>query len=1194
MKDNGLLAAGFRLVTNGGSTYRHQGLPPHWNSSDPERPTQCVIVRNSTGFYQIDPAKFPGPGSSADCLDEAKLAACLGTHDKPGRSAEACGCVDGNGGMRILADQIRALGFEWGSYSNMAGCQVAACDTPEMNESRAAGFVAQDYALMVQEWGSAYVMVDSVGIMRQPEHAGTDGRGQGKWQVGEWRRLIDQHQPPDRKGVILHSCHVACAGNYFSGPTLAVAKCDAADTRQQFTMSSSGGVLRDGDSGLCAGCIVGPCANTALHNTTGGGLGFGMQGCVDGNAAQSAFSWNVSDRVIRASSGSCLALVGSSAAVVLQRSHGCNNASAIGQWTRGPAAGPNSNAGAQMRSVQRPGMCLCAQPGGLVPPDPWCLSTSNMWRTNTDVHSVWNSILLEMESLVGLGTFSRPGSWGFGDGLEIGHPGVGTLTWEESKTHLAIWAVASSPLLLGNDVRPGRVQQRVLALLKNPDMLAVNQAYSKEHSFAGDRMWSAPVGQELWAKPLGEGVVGVVLFNRDGDACTNATKYNPYHRNVTCGKPGGSKCCTSDGDPMDAPCTDDPELSTGAQVMALDYSVLPMAWFSRTSGSTPAMLSSDGAKSSAILNDMQCDVFDIFATAAKGKALGRYHSGGFSALVPPHGCRFLRVSNCTQSTTPTHALPGRLRIKSDDVSLQLVALGLILVPAFQDASHVRGADASRLGMQAVPLESGTVDVTAFGAVPDGETNNVAAIDRALAKCVQLGGCTLLFPVRSTKTVYRTSSFVVPSHTTLLVPHGVMLRGTETDADNIHVWPTQKTVEWPSKPCMSCPYACGGGCGPAKRAWLLIQNATNVTVRGGGTLHGGGHWWWCARADNERKGVPPQCASKFLLQEMCPPRMIHVLDSSDILLENMQIMWSPFWTTHVQFSNNVEVNNVSIWNPHNETFSSANGDGFDISSSTNVHIHDVVIDVSDDASAVRAGSGWAGQQAEIAPNAFGGRCSTENVTFERIEVRNGHGVGRCGEDARGGIRNVTWRDIVVNGSGPTQQGGGLPNAVRFEASPKDGGLYDGITFARITGSHVGFGFSMMENHVTYKANSSGGPYPKIVPGGPFNVPASQRPVLRNIVVRDVDLREAETVGTFFTLADAPVENFTMKNITILPRVGAKKPGWECASWGKGDGKKEKGRVHTCGKAEAISPPLTQPSGCVFSCANEVAKTDDDSQ
>ena len=479
---------------------------------------------------------------------------------------------------------------------------------------------------------------------------------------------------------------------------------------------------------------------------------------------------------------------------------------------------------------------------------------------------------------------------------------------------------------------------------------------------------------------------------------------------------------------------------------------------------------------------------------------------------------------------------------------------------------------------------GVVDVTDYGAVADGETNNVAAIARAAAKCVQLGSCTLKFPARSGTTVYRSSSIAIPSHTTLLVPRGVVLRGTETDADNIDVWPTQKTVEWPSRPCMSCPYACGGGCGPAKRAWLFIHNVTNVTITGGGTLHGGGHWWWCARADNERKGVPAQCASKVRLREMCPPRMIHVLDSTNIRISDLQIMWSPFWTTHVQFSRDVEIFNVSVYNPNNRSFSSANGDGFDIASSTNVHVHDSVIDVSDDASAVRAGSGWAGQQSEIAPNAFGGRCSTENITFARIEVRNGHGLGRCGEDARGGIRNVTWKDIIVNGDGPTQRGSRPPNAIRFEASPTDGGLYDRITFERITGSHVGFGFSMLENHLTYKPNSSGGPYPKIVPGGPFPTPAPQRPALRNIVVRDVDLREADTVGTFFTLVDAPVESFMLSNITIEPKAGTKKPGWKCAAWGKGDGKEKHGRVHACGTADAITPPLTQPSGCAFTCAD----------
>ena len=71
------------------------------------------------------------------------------------------------------------------------------------------------------------------------------------------------------------------------------------------------------------------------------------------------------------------------------------------------------------------------------------------------------------------------GHWGFGDCLELGVGGgmcQGLLTWEESKTHLAIFAVASQPLFLGNDVRPGVMQQRLLDILLNPDMLQEGQS----------------------------------------------------------------------------------------------------------------------------------------------------------------------------------------------------------------------------------------------------------------------------------------------------------------------------------------------------------------------------------------------------------------------------------------------------------------------------------------------------------------------------------------------------------------------------------------------------------------------------------------------------------------------------------------------------------------------------------------------
>lgn len=99
--------------------------------------------------FPVSPA---GPGSSAECLDQAKLRACLakskGSNPAawPQGNPADCGCRNGNEGMKTLSDELRAMGFSWGSYSNEAGCKVAACNTSALNSSRMRGFVVSSAA----------------------------------------------------------------------------------------------------------------------------------------------------------------------------------------------------------------------------------------------------------------------------------------------------------------------------------------------------------------------------------------------------------------------------------------------------------------------------------------------------------------------------------------------------------------------------------------------------------------------------------------------------------------------------------------------------------------------------------------------------------------------------------------------------------------------------------------------------------------------------------------------------------------------------------------------------------------------------------------------------------------------------------------------------------------------------------------
>merc|ERR550514_2212855 len=106
------------------------------------------------------------------------------------------------------------------------------------------------------------------------------------------------------------------------------------------------------------------------------------------------------------------------------------------------------------------GKCLAYSAPVPAPNDEWCIENNNMWRSSTDTLQVWSRIMEEVESVATQGEISRPGAWSFPDALELGTPGGYTLTWEESKSNLALFAVSSSPIFLGNDPREGRMQER--------------------------------------------------------------------------------------------------------------------------------------------------------------------------------------------------------------------------------------------------------------------------------------------------------------------------------------------------------------------------------------------------------------------------------------------------------------------------------------------------------------------------------------------------------------------------------------------------------------------------------------------------------------------------------------------------------------------------------------------------------------
>ena len=91
--------------------------------------------------------------------------------------------------------------------------------------------------------------------------------------------------------------------------------------------------------------------------------------------------------------------------------------------------------------------------------------------------------------------------------LEVGNGGM-TLT--EYRTHMSLWSIAKSPLLIGCDVR--NISKESLEILTNSEVIAINQ---DPLGIQGSKIRIDLINDtEVWAGPLVDGSKAVLAFNR--------------------------------------------------------------------------------------------------------------------------------------------------------------------------------------------------------------------------------------------------------------------------------------------------------------------------------------------------------------------------------------------------------------------------------------------------------------------------------------------------------------------------------------------------------------------------------------------------------------------------------------------------------------------------------------------------------
>lgn len=141
----------------------------------------------------------------------------------------------------------------------------------------------------------------------------------------------------------------------------------------------------------------------------------------------------------------------------------------------------------------------------------------NCWRTTGDIRDNWESISKIGFGQAGLESFAGPGRWNDPDMLVVGYVGWSKnlrptyLSPNEQYTHITLWSMLSSPLLIGCDLT--RLDDFTFGLLANAEVIAVNQDQLGKQASRVVKEGNI----QVWTKPLIDGSTAVAVFNLGED-----------------------------------------------------------------------------------------------------------------------------------------------------------------------------------------------------------------------------------------------------------------------------------------------------------------------------------------------------------------------------------------------------------------------------------------------------------------------------------------------------------------------------------------------------------------------------------------------------------------------------------------------------------------------------------------------------
>jgi lysophospholipase L1-like esterase len=386
------------------------------------------------------------------------------------------------------------------------------------------------------------------------------------------------------------------------------------------------------------------------------------------------------------------------------------------------------------------------------------------------------------------------------------------------------------------------------------------------------------------------------------------------------------------------------------------------------------------------------------------------------------------------------------------------------------------------------------NITDFGAKEGGEVKNTDAIKAAIEACSEAGGGHVIVPEGK----WLTGKVHLKSNIDLHLDHGAELIFSDDPADYL---PAVHTT-WEGLECFN--YS----------PLIYAYECENIGITGKGKLICNQYQWrrWMSRPEPHMnglkelyemaaKGVPVKERNMVRDNINLRPQFIQPNRCKNVLIEDVTIRNSPFWTVHPVLCENVIIRGLDVQCRGHNT------DGVDPEFCKNVLIEYCKFDQGDDPIVIKAGRNQDAWRL--------GKCS-KNIIIRHCEVILGHNLLAIGSEMSGGVRNVYMYDCDYK---PYE--GFVRSCVLIKTNHRRGGFVENIFVdnIRFAGEKPGKALLEIDTDVLYQ-------WRDLVP-----TYETRYTKIGNINLTNIAVNKAEYGLWINGAKEAPIRGITLDNVTV---------------------------------------------------------------